>query len=361
MNFTRIQLVMKGYDKEERQVILELDSDIVDEILNYDTNVNILKWNKVDNNKNYILYEKYYKETKANKQTVVSYVDSYVTLKKKLDKLGYKSSMLFKNSELYTIDNLNSLINQNVSYKTSKKYLSIKGVQINDISDYEKSGLEPLKAILSVSYPMIESNVSSNRTYTIENPDNLVLIKKGFMVASDYVPSTLRTVDMPYESVEGQMSDEAASALEKMYQDAQEEGYNLVIKSSYRSYQEQADVYNAYFAMYDAEYAASLVNVPGSSEHQLGLSVDLTSQDVIDGIYGTFGETPAYEWVEKNAYKYGFILRYPENASSRTGATNEPWHFRYVGKQAAKEINEKGWILEDYIEAYGFTYEMHLN
>ena len=50
----------------------------------------------------------------------------------------------------------------------------------------------------------------------------------------------------------------------------------------------------------------------------------------MDGIYGTFGETPDYEWVEKNAYKYGFILRFPENASDKTGATNEPWHFRYV-------------------------------
>lgn len=113
--------------------------------------------------------------------------------------------------------------------------------------------------------------------------------------------------------------------------------------------------------MYDAAYAASLVSTPGSSEHQCGLSVDLTSQSVLDGTYGTFGESPDYDWVEENAYKYGFILRFTENTGDKTGATNEPWHFRYVGKEAAKEIHDKGWILEDYIEHHGFAYNLRLN
>ncbi len=361
INFNRIRFMIKGYDAEEIKIILNLDRDSMESILDSDDKLIIKKYNKIKNNQNYVLYNLYASKTNASCKDTVSYVDGYVKIKSKLDKLGYKTSIVFKNLDLYTLQNLNLLVQQNITYKTSKKYLAIQGAQVVDLEAYLKSGLQPLQAVLSISYPMIDSSQSSDRTYTIENPNNLVLIKKGFLVSSDYVPSTLRTVNMPYETIEGQMSDEAASALEKMYSEAASDGYNLVIKSSYRSYEDQVAIYNEYFAIYDAAYAASLVSVPGSSEHQLGLSVDLTSQDVIDGVYGTFGETPAYQWVSKNAYKYGFILRYPENQSSRTGATNEPWHFRYVGKKAAKEIYEKNWVLEDYIEAYGFSYEMHMN
>ncbi len=353
--------MIKGYGSDEIKIVLDLDSESIDDILNSESKLSIKKYNKVKNNQNYVLYNLHSQKKNASIKDTVSYVDEYVKIQNKLDKLGYTTSIVFKNLDFYTIENLNLLMEQNISYKVGKKYVSYHGAQVMDFSDYENSGLKPLQAILSVSYPMIDSSQSSDRTYTIENPDNLVLIKKGFTVSSDYVPETLRKVNIPYESVEGQMSDEAASALEKMYKDAANKGYNLVIKSSYRSYEEQLEIYNEYFSIYDAAYAASLVSVPGSSEHQLGLSVDLTSQDVIDGVYGTFGETPSYEWVSKNAYKYGFILRYPENQSNKTGATNEPWHFRYVGIDVAKEIYDNNWVLEDYIEAHGFTYELHIN
>ena len=118
----------------------------------------------------------------------------------------------------------------------------------------------------------------------------LVLIKNGFSVPSDYVPSDLRDVNIPYESEVGQLRDCAATALENMYKDGLKQGYSIAIKSSYRSYETQSAVYNEYFAMYDAAYAASLVSVPGSSEHQCGLSVDLTSQSVMDGTYEVLEE-----------------------------------------------------------------------
>lgn len=360
LNLNRIELRIKGYDRSDTQLILSLEDYQIDEILDYDSIIHFSKWNKVKNNQNYIYYDKYYKENKQSVKKVVSYVDDYVKLKKKLDHLGYTTNIVFKNSEVYSIENLRSLMQQKIKYKTAKKYLKIDGVQICDLSKYEQSKLKPLQAILSISYPMIDSVNASDRVYEIEEPNTLVLIKKGFVVRSDYVPSSLREVNIPYESQQGQMQDEAATALEEMYADVKKEGYELTIKSSYRSYADQEAIYNEYFSMYDADYAASLVNTPGSSEHQLGLSVDLTSSDVIDGTYSTFGQTPAYQWVEKNAYKYGYILRYPENKSSQTGATNEPWHFRYVGKKAAKEIYEKNWTLEDYILNHGFTYEMKI-
>ena len=99
--------------------------------------------------------------------------------------------------------------------------------------------------------------------------------------------------------------------------------------------------------------AASLVAEPGASEHQTGLGVDLTCQAVIDdklnGIENSrFGYKPDYKWCIANSYKYGYILRFEENKADITGIANEPWHFRYVGKEAAKEIFNNGWTLEEY-------------
>lgn len=361
-NFTSIRLSIKGYHKEDKKVVLKLEKDDIKDILDYDQIIDISKWDKVKNDSHYLLYDKYYRASKKSVKKVVYYIDSYYERMEDLNYLGYTTDVLFNNSDVYTISNLDTLISASVPYKKAKKYLAIKGAQIKDIKEYVDSGFKPLKAVLTVSYPGIDSSKRDDRTYIIEDPSNmLVLIKNGFSVPSDYVPSDLRDVNIPYESEVGQLRDCAATALENMYKDGLKQGYSIAIKSSYRSYETQSAVYNEYFAMYDAAYAASLVSVPGSSEHQCGLSVYLTSQSVMDGTYGTFGETPDYNWIEENAYKYGFILRFPENAGDRTGATNEPWHFRYVGKEAAKEIHDKGWILEDYIEHHGFAYNLRLN
>ena len=361
-NWTNIRLNIKGYKGEARKIILNLDKEDIQDILNYDSIINIEKWNKQSNQSHYLLYDEHAKLNKKSEKETIQYVDSYAKNKQKLDKLGYTQNILFHNSDIYSIDNLKKLTSMHIPYKTAKKYLSIKGVQIQDMKKYIQSKKSPLKAILSISYPGIDSSQRDDRTYTIDEPsDTLILVKNGFNVPSTYEPKDLRTVNIPYETNEGKLRDCAASALESMYKDAQKKGYELTIKSSYRSYEDQQAIYDEYFATYDSDYAASLVSVPGSSEHQCGLSVDLTSQSVIDGTYATFGDSPDYTWVKKNAYKYGFILRFPENASSKTGATNEPWHFRYVGKKAAKEIHDNSWILEDYIEKHGFTYNLHLN
>ena len=132
------------------------------------------------------------------------------------------------------------------------------------------------------------------------------------------------------------MRKDAADALENMYKDAQKQGLHLVINSAYRSYEEQKKIYDEYFRIYDSVTASKLVAIPGCSEHQLGLSVDLTSQNVLDGTYSLFGNTPEYQWVINHTHEYGFILRYPKDKTNITGTANEPWHFRYVGKKSRR-------------------------
>lgn len=141
---------------------------------------------------------------------------------------------------------------------------------------------------------------------------------------------------------------EANEALQKMQQDADQNGYVLLCNSAYRSYQEQAELYAYYLDLYGQSYCDQYVALPGGSEHQTGLAVDLTCQDVEDGQYLVFGDSPAFQWVLEHCADYGYIYRYPEEKRAWTGIENEPWHFRYVGLSAAKKLQEQQWCLEEY-------------
>ncbi len=149
-----------------------------------------------------------------------------------------------------------------------------------------------------------------------------------------------------------------ASDLEDMLDVAEAEGLSIIICSSYRSSEMQQALYtqkvNQYlaegFSQEDAEREAGRwVAVPGTSEHQTGLAVDLValSYQILDEKQE---ETPEQKWLMENSYQYGFILRYPSDKSHITGINYEPWHYRYVGKEAAREICENDFCLEEYLE-----------
>ena len=100
--------------------------------------------------------------------------------------------------------------------------------------------------------------------------------------------------------------------------------------------------------------AAKVVAYPGTSEHHLGLAVDLVSDEHVALDEGA-ERTKGYQWLVSHCQKYGFILRYPNGATDITGIIYEPWHFRYVGKEAAEEIMERGITLEEYLEEQSTT------
>lgn len=357
MNMTRIQLAFKGYNAQDRKIILSLDRKDIKDILNYPSIIHIDKWNSKTNDGHYLLYDEFKQKNKKSIQSIEYYVDSYYKNKDELTSLGYTKKLLFENSDVYTKDMLDVLLDESIPYKSIKKYLDIKGVQIQDLSAYVDSGLSPLKAIMHVSYPGIDSNKADDRTYEICQPDNvLVLVKSGFVLPSTYVPKNLIEVNLPYTLQKGKLVKKAGKALEAMYQAANKKGYEFVVDDTYQSYEQINELYSS------AKKAnVSTIIKPGINEHQLGLSVDLTSQSVIDGLYTDFSQTPDYEWILANAYKYGYIWRYPTNKEKQTGVSTEPYHFRYVGKKSALEMHEKNWTLEEYIKHNGFTYEMRLN
>ena len=134
-------------------------------------------------------------------------------------------------------------------------------------------------------------------------------------------------------------------------------GLSPTICSSYRTQEKQEQLYQNKvdrlaaqgWSLEEAKVeAAKSVAIPGTSEHQLGLAVDIVDKhsQVLDN---SQADTPAQQWLMEHSWEYGFILRYPEGKSEITGIIYEPWHYRYVGKEAAAEIHELGLCLEEYL------------
>lgn len=353
----RMRLWIKGYDFTSQNILLKLNKEEQEKYLALDEAIDIEAWNSVENQQHYIDYVNYQKQTSCTKKQAIAQVDALYDRKEALDSLGYGLQKMMT----YSLSGIDFLISKGYTYDQVSPYLTIRNVDLLDMEGYLAYDGDPLMAVLSVTYPMIDSQNAYDTTYRIDDPANLLaLIKRGFVVDETYEPSDLVLVNVPWmpEREDIRLRKEAAQALEAMADDAKQAGFSLTINSAYRSYAEQKQVYDEYFQIYDATTAASLVATPGSSEHQLGLSVDLSCQGVIDGQYDVFGQSPDYQWTVEHCHEYGFILRYPKDKTALTGATNEPWHYRYVGKEAAGEMYENQWTLEEYIQHHGFSYDL---
>lgn len=186
----------------------------------------------------------------------------------------------------------------------------------------------------------------------VPNPSNiLVLVNKSNSLTADYVPQDLviPNVKFTFDEIVPQkyLRQEAAAALEQLFAKAKQDNISLVAVSGYRSFDRQADIFARNFAK--SPNANIVSALPGESEPQTGLAIDVSSPSVNYLLTKSFGETVEGHWLNKNAAQYGFIIRYPEDKESITGYQYEPWHIRYVGKAAAVTIMEQGLTLEEYL------------
>lgn len=183
-----------------------------------------------------------------------------------------------------------------------------------------------------------------------EVPWNLVLVNDSHKMGEGYVPEL---VDTGSYSIDARAADAAA----RMLQAAKDEGMSMIVCSSYRSVEKQTQVFNTtvqenlaggsdYWAAYDK--TRKEVALPGSSEHGMGLALDIVSTEY-ELLDEKQADTKEAKWLEANCYKYGFILRYPADKIDETGIIYEPWHYRYVGEEDAKKIMESGVTLETYL------------
>ena len=213
-------------------------------------------------------------------------------------------------------------------------------------------GLVLLRAVSYIAIqgeiPMINSFNLFRREADTSFGWNLILVNDDYRIPRNY------EVELTELSNGEKVDSRIYPQLQQMFDDARTEGLELFVREGYRTTQDQKNIMNERIQKYQdegysrweaKERAEEYVAEPGTSEHELGIAVDInadTSKCSADAVY---------TWLANNAYKYGFIKRYPDDKTEITGVNTEPWHYRYVGVDSAIEMQEKGLCLEEYIES----------
>lgn len=248
------------------------------------------------------------------------------------------------------LDNLNSdKIDELLTKEYNKDIVSI----INEkyyLSKNLDRYLNYLSANPTLSHSDVVSLVNVNRdnkfyentTATDLTNYNEMLVNKYHLLNKDFQANDIVNVSSTYGYANNSLNKEAYEAFKQLANDAKKEGHTIVILSSYRTYEYQEKLWNR---DKDDDYVAR----PGSSEHITGLAIDVSDfNDKND----SFKYTESYTWMINNCYKYGFILRYPENKENITGYSYEAWHYRYVGTSLATKIYNEGITFDEYYAYY---------
>lgn len=177
----------------------------------------------------------------------------------------------------------------------------------------------------------------------------ITLTNREVLLSDSYIPQDLVPITAK-RTVKAELRKAANDALNAMFSAAQEAGYTLYVKSAYRSYATQRTMYYNRFEKYGRD--DGLVAYPGSSDHQTGLGVDILNYEWTqkDGMNKNFALTKEAQWMAEHCQEFGFVLRYMEDKEDVTGIKFEPWHFRYVGREAAVYMMENHLSLEEFIQ-----------
>lgn len=226
-------------------------------------------------------------------------------------------------------------------------------VEVIELTEEEVLFLEFYEMIGDVTYSYVDGEVLE-----VSNPESLYALanKKNSLPAS-YVPEGLVIPDVKF-SFEGTPDKKylrpvAAEALELLFAAAiEEEGLYLFGVSGYRSYETQERVFNYNVSQRGEEEANKVSARPGQSEHQTGLTMDVSSQSAGFSLETYFGETPEGLWVADKAHLYGFHIHYLEDKVAQTGYSYEPWHLRYLGVELATYLYESHLTIDEFYEWY---------
>ncbi len=219
--------------------------------------------------------------------------------------------------------------------KNKKRYLAYQE---------EKKDLPIEDVVMHVNIGIDKPYYTNTKKATNLNETTL-LVNKYYYLTEDYVPENLEEISLSYARSGMQLVHEAKEAFETLSEEAKKEGKNIIAMSSYRSYEYQVDLYNHYVETDGKEAADTYSARAGYSEHQTGLAVDVYNKELP---YTSFEQTEEFTWMQENAYKYGFILRFPKDKVNITGYQYESWHYRYVGEEVAEYIHKNDLTLEEY-------------
>ena len=243
---------------------------------------------------------------------------------------------------------------------------STETVSSEDISDSDSiinSESNPETDVSSTGETSSEISSESENITVGEKPEqswSTMLVNVWNYMPEGYVPEVREINYKGVSPLNNKFDVRAADALEQMLADARAAGYNMYLVSAYRTHEYQVNLYNRkvneYLNMgYDEETAKSeasqWVAIPGTSEHCTGLAADIVSSTWFNynsDLTHDFEDTEHFEWLYEHCADYGFILRYPKGKEAVTAITYEPWHYRYVGVEAAKYIMENNITLEEF-------------
>lgn len=292
------------------------------------------------------------------------YNNSYYNIYLKINTQNIPNEVSYINSLIkkgYSIKEINYIL-----LRGDKKSIEsfIKKQRRNNIIDYLKYDYSKLallnRYILykennnatfedSVKYVNIDLDKEDYTNYNVINRFSFdMIVNKHNYLNDNFIPNDLIIVDKKYAVDNKQMINCIVyENFKKMSDDCKNEtGSRVLIKSGYRSFNEQKNIYDFYEKLNGSNYAKKYVANAGFSEHQTGLAIDIKDEKS-----DLFDNTNSKKWIDNNAHKYGFILRYSNNNQNITGYNYESWHYRFVGEKIAKYIYEKNISLEEYLFA----------
>ena len=262
---------------------------------------------------------------------------------------------------IFNLNNKDNKDNKNNSKeektKVTKKLNSTEDYFKNEkyfIEDYLDRYLSYFESNKDLSYKEIVTRVNSNLDYKFYEDINkadtskgmYTLVNKFYYLDKNYVPDDLETFSNKYSRDTASLVKVAYDNFVKMADAMEKLGMGIKVTTGYRGYNFQSTLYNNYVNSDGVEAADTYSARPGFSEHQLGYSADIMNKDGYS--FGNFEYTKEFEWLQNNAHKYGFILRFPKDKEYITGYEYESWHYRYVGKDIATYIYENNLTYEEY-------------
>ena len=233
-----------------------------------------------------------------------------------------------------------------------EKYFLYK--HLNDYLEYikneEEENLPKVIALINTH--------ANNKWYSLELKSNTslnekMIVNKFYKIEETYSPKNLKNISLKYSygnEGDNKLIDYAYEKFLELWEEANNAGYYLMVTSSYRSYKDQEEIYNNRKNAQGEKKADQTAARAGHSEHQTGLVVDMTSKN--EPSAEDFTNSQAYAWLKENAYRFGWIERYPEGKSDITGYSAESWHWRYVGVEPAKVIHEENITYDEYYAYY---------
>ena len=341
-----------GYSKLEIEELEKLSDNELNTIYKYDYNSNLV----------YMITSENYNREK---------LDLYLKYTLKNSEIDYLKIFNLINHENFKRENINEYI------KYLKEFDNIDGIikYVNNYNDYDININETTLSFINEKYFIIDhldrylsyyennknldykeiiTRINSNLDYEFYTDSNeadlskemYTLVNKYNYLNKNFVPDNLVTITGIYARDKAQLVDVAYDNFVKMADAARLENLTIKVTTGYRSYNFQSTLYNNYVKADGVKNADTYSARPGYSEHQLGYSADLTNAKNVS--FDNFENTDEYKWLQENAYKYGFIMRYPKDKEYITGYMFESWHYRYVGVETATYIYENNITYEEY-------------